>query len=77
MGKGARIDRCALAALPVALQRRVTRLWLRRALGITPGFAQVERALACLGAPNRTRTAPLLRGRCVEVQGEWLVLRDG
>jgi len=69
-----RLDRRGVARLPLALQRRVVRGWLIEALGAQPNFAAVERVLACLTAPNRTRTSPVLFDRLVEVQGEWLAL---
>lgn len=70
-----RLNRRALKSLPLAIQRRVIRRWMAEQLGDLPGFTQVERAIACLSAPNRTRTAPLLRGQLIEVEGEWLVLK--
>lgn len=74
--RGKRLERHALAQAPLALQRRVVRTWLSGLLARHPGFEQVEQAVACLTAPNRTRTAPLAGGYLLEVRFEWLVLRS-
>ncbi|MBC8122148.1 MAG: TilS substrate-binding domain-containing protein, partial [Gemmatimonadaceae bacterium] len=72
--RGERLERYVLARAPLALQRRVVRTWLGGLLDRHPGFEQVEQAIACLTAPNRTRTAPLAGGYLLEVRFEWLVL---
>ncbi len=71
--KDDRLNRHDLATLPLALRRRATRRWLQQC-GHNPNFQHVALILACLEAPNRTRTAPLFQGYSVEVQGQWLGL---
>jgi tRNA(Ile)-lysidine synthase len=69
-----RIDRGGLRAAPLALQRRVLRRFLRDALGIAPNFAQIEKLVALLEAPQRAATDPLTGGAIAVVDGTWLSL---
>jgi tRNA(Ile)-lysidine synthase len=69
-----RLQRQALKNAHLALQRRVVRHWLMEQLGHSSNFDQIAIVLACLDAPNRTRTSPLFAGWLVEVQGDWLIL---
>ncbi len=69
-----RLHRQKLNSVHLALQRRVVRHWLIEELGHSPNFDQIAIVLACLDAPNRTRTSPLFAGWLVEVQGDWLAL---
>jgi tRNA(Ile)-lysidine synthase len=70
-----RIDRDGLRAAPLALQRRVLRRFLRNALGIAPNFAQIEKLVALLEAPQRSTTDPFPGGTIAVVDGDWLRLR--
>jgi tRNA(Ile)-lysidine synthase len=75
-----RIHRPTLRQVPLAIQRRTLRLFLKQHLRKSPDFEQVEATVRLLNAPNRTRTSTL--GKLVsseetvyaEVQGDWLCL---
>jgi tRNA(Ile)-lysidine synthase len=69
-----RLHRQKLKRVHLALQRRIVRHWLMEQLSFSPNFDQIVVILACLDAPNRTRTSPLFAGWLVEVQGDWLGL---
>lgn len=69
-----RLERQRLKSAHLALQRRAVRHWLIEKLGHSPNFDQIATVLACLEAPNRTRTSPLFAGWLIEVQGDWLIL---
>lgn len=75
-----RIDREALAAQPVALQRRVLRMVLEeggRASPRTPIFKQVDALVGLLTAPAGTTLPSLPRARTASVEARAVVLRDG
>jgi tRNA(Ile)-lysidine synthase len=75
-----RIHRPTLQAVPLAIQRRGIRQFLKQYLRQTPDFEQVEATVRLLNAPNHTRTSTL--GKLAhsehkvhaEVQGDWICL---
>jgi tRNA(Ile)-lysidine synthase len=71
-----RLHRLKVKALPLAMQRRVVRLFLQKLIPTALGFEQVEQVVNLLGAPNRSQSQPLAGGAIVRVAGEWLVLRS-
>ena len=68
------LDRRSLKHLPLALQRRIARQFLQTALGIQPNFAQVNKFIALIAAPNRSRTDPFLNGIIAEVKDDMIRL---
>lgn len=72
------VDRVKLARLPVGLQRAV----LRRMLAVLrPGlrdvdFESIERGVAFLSTPTRSRSLELLRGLCMTWEPDRLVLAE-
>ncbi len=69
-----RLDRVALSAYALALQRRIVRQWLRVQLQTTPDYATVEKVRRLVAAPNRSRSEPLPGGSCAIVQHPWICL---
>ena len=69
-----RLDRRILQSAPLALQRRVARQFLQHTLPHHPRFDQVEKLIALIPAPNRSRTDPFPGGAIAEVQGDWIVM---
>lgn len=67
-----RINRQILRSEPLALQRRVMRQFLQRSLQFNPNFEQVEKLVALISAPNRSRTDPFLGRTIAEVDGDWI-----
>lgn len=75
-----RVHRPTLHQVPLAIQRRTLRLFLKQYLRKSPNFDQVEATVQLLEAPSRTRTSTL--GKLAvsedtvyaEVQGDWLCL---
>ena len=70
---GLALDRSSLQVLPLAIQRRVMRLFLQALLNKAPNFPQIEALTQLINAPNRSRTSTLPKGAVVEVQQNWLV----
>ncbi|MCY7278062.1 MAG: tRNA lysidine(34) synthetase TilS [Phormidesmis sp. CAN_BIN44] len=69
------LNRSLLRSAPLALQRRVVRQFLKKALTFSPNFEQIEKMTALICAPNRSRTDPFPGGAIAEVQGDWIWLR--
>lgn len=74
---GNALNRQQLTNIPLALQRRVIRLFLREKFAKQPTFEQIEAVYALIDAPNRSRTSSLTQGAIVEVQGQYLVFKPG
>jgi tRNA(Ile)-lysidine synthase len=70
------LERSVLQKAPLALQRRAIRQFLQMHLGITSNFAQVEKVVALVAAPNRSRTDPLVGRVVAQVFAPWLCLYD-
>ena len=68
-----RFHRRILQSAPLALQRRVVRRFLQQTLPHHPNFDQVEKLIALIAAPNRSRTDPFPGGRIAKVEGGWIV----
>ncbi|MBW4420949.1 MAG: tRNA lysidine(34) synthetase TilS [Myxacorys californica WJT36-NPBG1] len=71
-----RLNRQILRQAPLALQRRAVRQFLQKTLQFNPNFEQVEKFMALVSAPNRTRTDPFLKDAIAEVEGDWIWLRN-
>ncbi len=69
------LNRSLLRSAPLALQRRVIRQFLQKALTFSPNFDHIEKMTALIKAPNRSRTDPFPGGAIAEVQGDWIWLR--
>ncbi len=69
------LNRSRLQSVPLALQRRVIRQHLQQTLTFNPNFEQIEKFVALITAPNRSRTDPFLRGAIAEVQGDWIIIK--
>lgn len=72
-----RLQRRQLHQAPLALQRRVLRLFLTQVTQSeqTPSFTQVEKLVRLLDAPNRSQTDPFPGGQIAIAQGDWLYLQ--
>lgn len=68
------INRKKLNAAPTALQRRALRQFLQNTLSLAANFQQVEKVLALVTAPNRSRTDPLTKAWIAEVIDPWIVI---
>lgn len=66
------LNRQMLQSAPLAIQRRAVRQFLQRSLHFNPNFEQVEKCVALISAPNRSRTDPVLKGAIAEVDGDWI-----
>ncbi|MBP0022055.1 MAG: tRNA lysidine(34) synthetase TilS [Cyanobacteria bacterium SBLK] len=69
------LDRQILRSLPLALQRRSLRQFLRSSLPSSPVFEQIEAAIYLLSAPNKSKTSTFPGGVYLEVRGDLLILR--
>ncbi len=69
-----RVDRTVLRHQPIAIQRRVLRLWVQEQLAIVLDFATTEKAVRLLSAPNRSQSDPLPGGSVLRVGDRWLEL---
>lgn len=68
------VNRHRLQQAPLSLQRRVLRQVLQALMPETPRFDHVEKLVALMQAPNRTRTDPFPGGAIAHVDGVWIVL---
>ena len=66
------LDRRVLRSLPLALQRRVLRKFLKQYLPTSPNFEQIEAAVHLISAPNGSKTSTFPGGICLEVRGNYL-----
>ncbi|MEM9539737.1 MAG: tRNA lysidine(34) synthetase TilS [Cyanobacteria bacterium P01_E01_bin.42] len=69
------LDRRLLSSLPLALQRRILRQFLRRFLPASPVFEQIEAAVYLISAPNKSKTSTFPGKAHLEVSGDRLILR--
>ena len=71
------VDRRVLRSSPIALQRRVLRIFLQRHGQRAPTFSQIEQLVALIDAPNGSRTSSLaaIGGAYAEVAGDWIRLQ--
>jgi len=72
-----RLNRQVLQKAPLALQRRVMRQILQEILADAPNFEHIEKLTALITAPNRSQTDPFPGGAIAQVQGNWIILRNG
>ncbi|NDJ17572.1 tRNA lysidine(34) synthetase TilS [Myxacorys almedinensis] len=70
------LNRRILGQASLALQRRAVRQFLQQTLQFSPNFAQVEKVVSLISAPNRTRTDPFLKRAIAEVDGDWIWIND-
>ena len=70
-----RLNRLVLRNFPLAIQRRVMRQFIQQILAIAPSFAQVEKLVALIIAPNRSCTDPFPGGAIAEVDRNWIYFR--
>jgi tRNA(Ile)-lysidine synthase len=68
------LDRNQLKNIPLALQRRVIRHFLRHNLETSPNYEQIEEIIQLIPAPNRSRTSTFPNNLVVEVQNSWLII---
>lgn len=69
------LDCQVLRPLPLALQRRILRQFLRRSLPSSPVFEQIEAAVYLISAPNKSKTSTFPGGVYLEVSGDRLLVR--
>lgn len=67
-----RLDRQALRAEHLALQRRAIRQWLGERSGRSPTYSQVMAVMALVDAPNRSQTESFAGGAQVVANDRWL-----
>jgi tRNA(Ile)-lysidine synthase len=67
-----RLDRSRLQNVPLAVQRRVIRLFLGQYLPSSPNFAEIEEVVNLITASNRSGTSSFAGKIRVEVQHNWL-----
>lgn len=65
-----------LRDVPLALQRRVMRRFLQQVMTTAPTFAHIEKAVALIGAPNRSCTDPFPGGAIAVVQQDWIMIQS-
>lgn len=68
------LDRLQLKTMPLALQRRIIRHFLRHNLETSPNYEQIEEIIQLIPAPNRSRTSTFPNNLVVEVQNSWLII---
>ena len=68
------LDRLQLKMMPLALQRRIIRHFLRHNLETSPNYEQIEEIIQLIPAPNRSRTSTFPNNLVVEVQNSWLII---
>lgn len=71
---GWHIQRSLFQAAPLALQRRVARQLLQKALPQQPNFDHIEKLVALANAPNRTQTDPFPGQLIAFVDRDWIKL---
>jgi tRNA(Ile)-lysidine synthase len=75
LGHDDKLDRHKLSAAPLALQRRVLRLFCKSVLKFNPTFEQIEDLLMLLTAPSRSQSSTFKGGAIVLVIGDYLTWR--
>jgi tRNA(Ile)-lysidine synthase len=68
------LDRIQLKIIPLALQRRIIRHFLRHNLNTSPNYEQIEEIIQLISAPNRSRTSTFPNNFAVEVRDHWLII---
>ncbi|MFM9159802.1 MAG: ATP-binding protein, partial [Dolichospermum sp.] len=68
------LNRQILKSLPLALQRRVMRQVLQNILPESPNFEHIEKLVALITLPNRSRTDPFPGGFTAVVQDDWIII---
>lgn len=68
------VSQSVLQSAPAALQNRVIRQLLQKALAKSPTFREVEKLAALIHAPNRTKSDPFTGGLIAEVRKPIVVL---
>jgi tRNA(Ile)-lysidine synthase len=74
-GEPSKLNRSILKSAPIALQRRVSRQFLRSVLPTEPGFDHIEKLVALIAAPNRSQTDPFPGGAIAQVEADWIILK--
>ncbi|MEM9805326.1 MAG: tRNA lysidine(34) synthetase TilS [Cyanobacteria bacterium P01_D01_bin.56] len=74
VANGWHIKRSVFQAAPLALQRRVARQLLQRALPQQPNFDHIEKLVALANAPNRSQTDPFPGKLMAYVDNNWIKL---
>ncbi|MGK7932448.1 MAG: tRNA lysidine(34) synthetase TilS [Microcystaceae cyanobacterium] len=69
-----KLNRRLLNTFPLAIQRRIIRLFLTENLPHHPTFEQIESMVNLITAPNRSKTSTFSGQIIGEVQGEWIKL---
>lgn len=69
------LNRIVLRSAALALQRRAIRQFLQTILLQPPNFDQIEKLVALISAPNRSRTDPFPGGTTAQVHREWIVFQ--
>ena len=70
------LNRRILAKAHPAIQRRAMRQWLQQVTPSCPNFERVEKIVALIAAPNRSRTDPFPGGAIARVEGDWIVFQE-
>ncbi|MCX5963078.1 MAG: tRNA lysidine(34) synthetase TilS [Cyanobacteria bacterium] len=75
LGNCDQLHRHKLAAAPLALQRRVLRLFCKSVLKFNPTFDQIEDLLILLTSPSRSQSSTFKGGAIGVVMGDYLTWR--
>lgn len=67
------LNRLVLTQAPLALQRRVIRLFLSKKLNKSPNFQQIEAVTQLINAPSHTSTSTLPGGIIAQVEGNLII----
>jgi tRNA(Ile)-lysidine synthase len=70
------LNQRVLQSAPLALQRRVVRLFLQQALPSMPSFQDIEKLTNLIPAPNRSQTDPFPGGEIARVEGDWIWMTE-
>lgn len=70
------LNRLILQQVSLCLQRRVIRQFLSLAQKKAPSFEQIEAVRTLITAPNHSRTSSFPQSASVEVEGNWITLRQ-
>ncbi len=72
LGQDYKLNRHQLAAAPLALQRRVLRLFCKSVLEFNPTFEQIEDLIMLLPSPQQSQSSTFKGGAIVRVMGDYL-----
>ena len=67
------LNRIYLRQIPLALQRRVMRQFMREFCDKSPNFEEIEAAIYLINAANKTRTSSFAGGTTAEVSGNLII----